>query len=92
MAAAPVAREVVKWLAGIIATLMAERALDEYEMVQSVWLPKKPPGIPPDVWRTMQKRYDEMCECTDDPEALELCRNRMIAELEASIPTRSSKR
>ena len=92
MAAAPVAREVIKWLIGVIATLTAEKALDGWEAGEVMGWPRKPALVPPDTWKLMRKHYDDMCTCTDDPEALELCRERMIAELEASIPTRSSKR
>lgn len=90
MPAAPIAREAIKWLAGVIAALLAERALDEWP--DSIMRRDFPKELPPDLWRLIKGRYDSMCRCTDDPEAFEVCRDRMIAELEEATSGKRSKK
>lgn len=91
MPAAPIAKEAIKWLLGVIAALAAERALDSYELDDIYAWPGKPKDVDPRLWAEMRNHYNAMCDCADDPEALELCRDRMIAEIEASITRRRAR-
>lgn len=89
---APLAAEAVKAiLYGIIAHLLAEWAYYAAEDGEPPF-PMKPQQVPTETWREIQKAYKAMCDCNDDPEALEICRDRMISNLEATLPQRSTRR
>lgn len=78
-------------LYGIIAHLISEAARDY--MDEEEWqFPGKPRDVPAPVWNEIRKHYDAVCECTDDPEALEICRDRLIKGLESQLPTRSGRK
>lgn len=90
--AAPIAIEAMKAiLYGIIAHLISEMAYEAMEEDGS-GLPSKPREVPAQVWNEIRKHYDAICECTDDPEAQEICRERLIQGLESTLPTRSRRK
>ena len=90
-AAAPVAAEALKALLyGILAHLIAEMATDAIEG-EGAGIPGKPRDVSPEAWLQVRRFFDDACDCTDDPEALEICRDRFIAGLEATLP-RSKRR
>ena len=92
MPAGPVLTEAAKAiLYGILAHLIADIAAQRIEE-EGPGMPSRNPDIPADAWKEVMAAYRKVCDCTDDPEAYEICRDRLIEGLESVLPRRSARR
>lgn len=90
MAAAAVPKA-VQWLSGVLAGLLIDLALDAARD-GVLERPRRPPVMPGPIWRDLMKEYIRVCECEEDPELIEVCRDRMLRILEGNATSGTRRR